>query len=428
VCLNVGCIPSKTLLHLAEVVVEARDLARHGVEFGAPRLDLAKIRAFKAEVVGKLTGGLANLARRRKVEVVQGVGRFTGPNRLSVEAPDGSAREIAFEHAIIAAGSRAVRLPGLPDDPRIMDSTDALELAEVPERLLVVGGGIIGLELAAVFHALGSRITVVELESQLMPGTDADLVKVLHKAIAARYAGISTGAKVTGVEARDDGLHVSFEGEGAPTRDVFDRMLVAVGRRPNGDRIGADAAGIAVDERGFVPVDEQLRTNLSHVFAIGDVAGAPLLAHKATHQGKTAAEVIAGRKVAFQPRAIPSVAYTDPEVAWVGLTETEARARGVPVRRASIPWQANARALGIGRAEGFTKLLVEPASNRILGAGIVGRSAGELISELALAIEMDADAEDVALTIHPHPTPSETVAFAAELAEGTITDLYAPKR
>jgi dihydrolipoamide dehydrogenase len=428
VCLNVGCIPSKTLLHLAEVVVEARDLARHGVEFGAPRLDLAKIRAFKTQVVGKLTGGLDGLARRRKVQVVQGEGRFAGPNLLRVEAPGGGATAIAFEHAIVAVGSRAVRLPGFPDDPRIMDSTDALELAEVPERLLVVGGGIIGLELAAVFHALGSRVSVVELERQLMPGTDADLVKILHKLIAARYAGIFTGTKVTGVEARGDGLHVSFEGEGAPARDVFDRLLVAVGRRPNGDRIGAEAAGLAVDARGFVLVDAQLRTNLSHVFAIGDVAGPPLLAHKATHQGKTAAEVIAGRKVAFEPRAIPSVAYTDPEVAWVGLTETEARARNVEVRRVAFPWQASARALGIGRAEGVTKLLVEPASNRLLGAGIVGRNAGELISELALAIEMGADAEDVALTIHPHPTLSETLAFAAELAEGTITDLYAPKR
>jgi dihydrolipoamide dehydrogenase len=428
VCLNVGCIPSKTLLHLAEVVEEARDLARHGVEFGDPQLDLAKIRAFKTSVVGKLTGGLDGLARRRKVQVVRGEGRFAGPNLLRVEVPGGGATQIAFEHAVIAAGSRAVRLPGFPDDPRILDSTDALELAEVPERLLVVGGGIIGLELASVFHALGSRVTVVELERQLMPGTDPDLVKILHKRIAERYAGIFTGAKVTAVEAGGDGLHVSFEGEGLPARDVFDRVLVAVGRRPNGDRIGAEAAGIAVDARGFVPVDAQLRTNLPHVFAIGDVAGPPLLAHKATHQGKTAAEVIAGRKVAFEPRAIPSVAYTDPEVAWVGLTETEARARGIEVRRVAFPWQASARALGIGRAEGVTKLLVEPASNRLLGAGIVGRSAGELISELALAIEMGADAEDVALTIHPHPTLSETVAFAAELAEGTITDLYAPKR
>jgi dihydrolipoamide dehydrogenase len=279
-----------------------------------------------------------------------------------------------------------------------------------------------------VFHALGSRVSVVELERQLMPGTDPDLVKILHKLITGRYAGIFTGAKVTGVEARGDGLHVAFEGEGAPAHGVFDRMLVAVGRRPNGDRIGAEAAGVHVDERGFVPVDAQLRTNVPHVFAIGDVVGPPLLAHKATHQGKTAAEVIAGRKVVFEPRAIPSVAYTDPEIAWVGLTETEARARAVEVRRVAFPWQASARALGIGRAEGVTKLLVEPASNRLLGAGIVGRNAGELISELALAIEMGADAEDVALTIHPHPTLSETVAFAAELAEGTITDLYAPKR
>lgn len=427
VCLNVGCIPSKALLHLAGVVVEARDLARHGVEFGEPRFDLARIRGFKDEVVGKLTGGLSGLAKRRRVQVVRGEGRFEAPHRLRVEGPDG-ARTLAFEHAIIATGSRPTRLPGLPDeDPRVMDSTDALELAEVPERLLVVGGGIIGLEMASVYHALGSRVTLVELLDQLMTGTDPDLVRPLRKRIDGRYERILLGTKVGGVEAREDGLHVTFEGGDGPGRGVFDRLLVAVGRRPNGDQIGAEAAGVQLDPRGFIPVDAQLRTNVPHLFAIGDVTGPPLLAHRASHQGKTAAEVIAGRKLTFDARAIPSVAYTDPEVAWMGLTELEAERRGIEIRKSVFPWQASGRALGMGRSEGLTKLIVDPATSRILGAGIVGVHAGDLISELVLALEMGADAEDVALTIHPHPTLSETVAFSAEMAAGTITDLYLPK-
>ena len=427
VCLNVGCIPSKALLHLAEVVTEARDLARHGVEFGEPRLDLARIRGFKDGVVAKLTGGLAGLAERRKVEVVEGVGRFEGPHLLRVEGAGGE-RTVAFEHAIIAVGSRSAQLPGLPDDPRVMDSTAALELEEIPARLLVIGGGIIGLEMASVFHALGSRVTVVELLDALLTGTDPDLVKPLQKIIEARYEEVLLSTKVTGVETGPGGLLVSFEGARVPAHGRFDRVLVAVGRRPNGDRIAAEAAGVTVDERGFIRVDEQLRTNVPHVFAIGDVVGEPMLAHKASHEGKTAAEVIAGRKVAFDPRAIPSVAYTDPEVAWMGLTESEAKAREIPFRKVSFPWTASGRALGIGRAEGLTKLLVDPESRALLGAGIVGRSAGELISELVLALEFGADTEDLALTIHPHPTLSETLAFAAELSEGTITDLMPPKR
>ena len=428
VCLNVGCIPSKALLHMAEVVGEARALAEHGVEFGEPRFDLAKIRAFKEGVVRKLTQGLAGLAKRRKVQVVQGVGRFEGPQLLRVEAADG-ATTISFENAIIAVGSRPVRLPGLPDeDPRVMDSTAALALEEIPERLLVIGAGIIGLELASVFYALGSRITVVEILEQLIPGADPDLVKPLQKLIQTRYENVLLGTEVTAVEARDDGLHVSFEGEAASEAGVFDRVLVAVGRRPNGDRIGAEAAGVNVDQHGFISVDAQQRSNVPHVFAIGDVVGPPMLAHKATHEGKVAAEVIAGSKAAFDAQAIPSVAYTDPEVAWMGLTETEAKQRGVEIRKASFPWAASGRALGIGRPEGHTKLILDAESGRILGAGMVGRNAGELIAEAVLALELGADAEDLALAVHPHPTLSETVALAAELAEGTITDLYVRKR
>ncbi len=428
VCLNVGCIPSKALLHLAQVLVEARELDAHGIRFGEPEIDLEKLRAFKDSVVGKLTGGLASLAKRRKVRVVEGAGRFEGPHLLRVRTPGGE-QTVAFQHAVIAVGSQATELPGVPqDDPRVMDSTSALELAELPERLLVVGGGIIGLEMAGVFHALGSRVTVVELLDELMAGADRDLVKPLQKLIEKRYENVFLGTRVTGVEARDDGLHVSFEGEGVPAKDVFDRILISVGRRPNGDRVGADAAGVAVDEQGFIPVDAQLRTNVPHVFAIGDVVGPPMLAHKATHEGRIAAEVIAGHPVRFEAKTIPSVAYTDPEVAWMGLTETEAKQQGTPIRKASFPWQASGRALGIGRAEGVTKLIVDPESNAILGGGITGPGAGDLISELVLALELGADAEDVALTIHPHPTLSETVAFSAEMAEGTITDLYLPKR
>jgi dihydrolipoamide dehydrogenase len=427
VCLNVGCIPSKALLHVAEVLAAAEALADAGVAFGQPKLDLERLRAHKDAVVGKLTGGLAQMAKQRGVTVVTGSGRFTGPKRLAVETADGEA-VVGFEHAIVAAGSRGVALPGFPEDPRILDSTSALALEDVPARLLVVGGGIIGLELATVFAALGSEVTVVEMLDRLMAGPDPDLVRPLEKRIRARWAGIHLGTRVAGIEPRSDGLHVRFEGERAPAEAGFDRVLVAVGRRPNGDRIGAEAAGLRVDERGFVPVDERLRTNVPHVSAIGDVARAPLLAHKASHEGKVAAEVIAGLPSAFDTQAIPAVAYTDPEVAWVGLGEAEARARGVEVDVARFPWQASGRALGIGRAEGLTKLVFARDTRRLVGAGIVGPHAGELISECALAIEMGADAEDVALTVHPHPTLSETVAFAAEVAAGTVTDLYVPRR
>ncbi|MBW1884739.1 MAG: dihydrolipoyl dehydrogenase [Deltaproteobacteria bacterium] len=428
VCLNVGCIPSKALLHLSEVLTEVRSLGAHGIEFGEPRIDLDKIRSFKNSVVDKLTGGLSGLAKRRKVTVVQGRGSFEAPHILSVEGAS-ERKTIAFHHAIIATGSSVVEIPGFPnDDPRLMDSTDALTLEVIPERLLVVGGGIIGLELASVFHALGSKITVVELLDQLMTGADPDLVKPFQKIISGRYENIFTSTKVTSIEAREDGLHVSLEGADAPAHDVFDRVLVAVGRRPNGGEIAAEKAGVAVDERGFIAVDNQQRTNVPHIFAIGDVVGQPMLAHKATHEGKTAAEVIAGKKSAFEPLTIPSVAYTDPEVAWMGLTELEAKKQNIEIRKASFPWAASGRALAIGRSEGVTKLLLDPATSRLLGAGIVGPNAGELIAELVLALELGADAEDLALTIHPHPTLSETSAMAAEMAEGTITDLYVPRR
>jgi len=402
VCLNVGCIPSKALLHIARVISEAEESASFGVRFGEPAVDLDALRAWKTSVVDKLTGGLAGLARQRKVEVVRGTGRFTGPHTLDV---DGTS--VSFDHAIIAVGSSAIELPGVSG----MDSTDALELERVPERLLVVGGGIIGLELATVFDALGSRITVVELMDQLIPGCDADLVRPLHKRVAGRYEAIHLGTTVDSIDT-----------------SAYDTILVAVGRRPNGALIGAEAAGVAVDERGFIAVDEQLRTNVAHIHAIGDVVGGPMLAHKATHEGKVAAEVIAGHDVTFDARSIPSVAYTDPEVAWTGLNETEAKAQGTAYEKATFPWAASGRALGLGRPEGLTKLLVDPQTQRVLGAGMVGVSAGDLIAEVVHAIEMGAEAEDIALSIHPHPTLSETVAFAAELAEGTITDLYAPKR
>ena len=427
VCLNVGCIPSKALLHVAEVLAAAEALAEAGVTLGPPKLDLARLRAHKDAVVGKLTGGLAQMAKQRGVTVVTGTGRFVDAKTLAVDTADGEAR-VRFEHAIVAAGSRGVALPGLPDDPRILDSTSALALEEVPGTLLVVGGGIIGLELATVFAALGSEVTVVELLDRLMPGPDPDLVRPLERRVRERWAGIHLETRVAAIEPRADGLHVRFEGAKAPPPARFDRVLVAVGRRPNGDRIGAEAAGLRVDERGFVPVDERLRTNVPHIHAIGDVARPPLLAHKASHEGKVAAEVIAGLPAAFDTTVIPSVAYTDPEVAWVGLGEAEARARGVEVEVARFPWQASGRALGMGRPEGLTKLIFARDTKRLLGAGIVGPHAGELISECALAIEMGADAEDVALTVHPHPTLSETVAFAAEVAAGTVTDLYLPRR
>jgi dihydrolipoamide dehydrogenase len=427
VCLNVGCIPSKALLHMAKVVSEARELAAHGVQFGAPQFDLDKLRAWKDGVVGRLTGGLAQLAKQRRVQVVQGVGRFESDHSLAVETAEGT-RRIAFEHAIIAAGSQPVSLPGLPQDPRIMGSTGALMLADIPARLLVIGGGIIGLEMATVYDALGSKVTVVELTPELIPGCDRDLVRPLQKRIQQRYENILIETKVVGVEALDEGLRVSFEGKKSSDQDTFDRILVAVGRRPNGHQIGAEAAGVRVTERGFIPVDDQQRTNVPHIFAIGDIVGQPQLAHKATHEGKVAAEVIAGRKVAFAALAIPSVAYTDPEVAWMGLTEREAKDKGLEVDKAVFPWAASGRALGMGRDEGMTKLLLDKETGRVVGAGIVGPHAGDLIAEAMLALEMGADAEDLALTIHPHPTLSETVAFAAEMADGSITDLLPPKR
>jgi dihydrolipoamide dehydrogenase len=414
VCLNVGCIPSKALLHTAKVMAEARSLA--GVRFGEPELDLDRLRDWKDEVVGKLTRGVAGMAKGRKVRVVHGSARFTGPHTVQV-----GEETIAFEHAIVAAGSQAIRLPAIPhDDPRVMDSTGALELADVPARLLVVGGGIIGLEMATVYDALGSQVTVVELADQLIPGCDPDLVKPLHQRIAGRYAAIHLQTVVDRVDPGEDGLAVTLS-SGEEQR--FDRILVAVGRVPNGAALGLETAGVHVDERGFVPVDAQRRTNVPHVFAIGDIVGPPMLAHKASHEGKVAAEVIAGENVAFDVRGIPSVAYTDPEVAWVGLNETEASEQGIEVEVARFPWQASGRALTLGEPDGLTKLLVDPHSRQVLGAGIVGANAGELIAEPTLALEFGADASDIALTVHAHPTLSETVGFAAAVADGTITDL-----
>jgi dihydrolipoamide dehydrogenase len=424
VCLNVGCIPSKALLHIARVLSEAEEAAESGIRFGEPAIDVDALRAWKEKVVGRLTGGLAGMAKQRKVEVITGVAQFAGPNLLDVEGTT-----VSFDHCIIAAGSQAAQLPGFPeDDPRVIDSTGALELEAIPERLLVVGGGIIGLEMATVYDALGAGVTVVELLDSLLPGCDPDLVRPLQKRIAGRYDAIHLGTRVAGVEANGDGLQVSFEGDGAPEAQRFDRILVAVGRRPNGGRLAAEKAGVQVDERGFIPVDRQMRTNVAHIFAIGDIVGEPMLAHKASHEAKVAAEVIAGHDVAFDARTIPSVAYTDPEVAWMGLTETEAKAQGIPHEKASFPWAASGRALSLSRPDGLTKLLVDPETRRVLGAGIVGVSAGDLIAETVHALEMGADAEDLALTVHPHPTLSETVGFAAEIAEGTITDLYVPKR
>jgi dihydrolipoamide dehydrogenase len=421
VCLNVGCIPSKALLHMARVIADAEESEAHGVRFAAPEIDLDALRTWKGSVVDRLTGGIDGLAKQRKVDVVRGTATFTGPHTIDVDG-----EEIAFEHCIIAAGSSAARLPFLPDDRRIMDSTDALDLEDVPARLLVIGGGIIGLEMATVYDALGAGVTVVEMLDQIIPGADPDIVRPLHRRIQERYDAVNLGVTVTAVEASTDGLRVTFEG--GPEPATFDRILVAVGRRPNGAALKAEAAGVAVDERGFIAVDEQMRTNVGHVFAIGDVVGEPMLAHKAMHEGKVAAEVIAGDNVAFDVQTIPSVAYTDPEVAWMGLTESEAGTRGIEVQTAKFPWAASGRALTLGRSEGVTKLIVDPGSRRVLGAGIVGVNAGELVAELVHALEMGADAEDLALTVHPHPTLSETVGLAAEAATGTITDLYLPKR
>jgi dihydrolipoamide dehydrogenase len=429
VCLNVGCIPSKALLHAAKVIAESREMSGHGISFAAPTVDLDKLRGWKDGVVKRLTGGLAGLARQRKVTVVAGVGRFTAPNMLAVEQSGGGTKTVSFEQAVIAAGSEPVTLPFIPHaDPRVIDSTGALALDGVPQRLLVIGGGIIGLEMATVYHELGAKVTIVELMDQIIPGADKDIVTPLHKRIARQYEAIHLKAKVTRVEATAEGLVVSFEGGTAPATDRFDRILVAVGRRPNGRLIGAENAGVQVDERGFVAVDRQMRTNVGHIFAIGDIVGQPMLAHKAVHEGKVAAEVAAGRNSFFDATVIPSVAYTDPEVAWVGLTENEAKAKGIKYGKGAFPWAASGRSLSLGRDEGMTKLLFDEATERVLGCGIVGPNAGDLVAEAALAIEMGCDAADIGLTIHPHPTLSETVGMAAEMFEGSITDLIAPKK
>ena len=427
VCLNVGCIPSKVLLHTARFIDEAAAMEAHGVSFSHPVIELAKLRGFKDGVVGKLTHGLETMARQRKVEIIQGSVTFSSPHAARV-AGDGAPREVTFAKAIVAVGSQSVELPGMPwGDPRLMDSTAALELEEIPDRLLVVGGGIIGLEMACVYAGLGSKVTVVELTPTLMPGTDPDLVKPLQRRLEKRYEAIHLETRAKQVDVADHALVAHFEGK-HQGRQEFERVLVAVGRVPNGNRINAGAAGLHIDEKGFIPVDRQMRSNAPHIFAIGDVVGGPMLAHKATHEGKVAAEVCAGGKSAFDARVIPSVAYTDPEVAWVGVTEAEAKGQGLNYGVGKFPWAASGRALGNDRAEGFTKLLFDRATKRVIGAGIVGSQAGDLIAECALAIEMGAEAADIGLTIHPHPTLSETIAMAAEAFEGTITDLYIPRK
>ncbi|HHI94003.1 MAG TPA: dihydrolipoyl dehydrogenase [Gammaproteobacteria bacterium] len=428
VCLNVGCIPSKALLHTAQVLNEAAEFADIGVNFNKPEIDLDKLRAHKDRVLGKLTGGLKQLAKQRKVNIVHGYGKFTSANTIKVEAEDGSKTVVGFDNCIIAAGSRVTKLPFIPwDDPRVMDSTDALEIEEIPERLLVVGGGIIGLEMATVYDALGAKVTVVELSSGLIPGADRDVVRPLERRIKKRYENIYLNTKVTAIEATEKGMLCSFDGKKAPESDTFDRVLVSIGRSPNGLLIDADKAGVSVDERGFIAVDKQQRTNVNHIFAIGDIVGQPMLAHKATHEGKVAAEVISGKKTFFDARTIPSVCYTDPEVAWMGKTEDECKAEGVAYEKGVFPWAASGRSLSLGRDEGMTKVLFDD-NHRIIGAAMTGPNAGELIAEAVLALELGADIEDIALTIHPHPTLSETFNFAAEVAEGTCTDIYAPKK
>lgn len=424
VCLNVGCIPSKALLHAAKVIDEAESMAAHGVAFGKPKIDAMKLRGWKDKVVGRLTGGLVQLAKQRKVTVIQATAKFASANRLVLD----NGESVAFEKCIIAAGSQPMSLPGTPDDPRIVDSTGALNLDDVPKRMLVIGGGIIGLEMACVYSALGTKVSVVELTNSLMPGTDPDLVRPFHKFISKRYERIMLGIKVSAMQATPAGIEVSFDGKNAPEAQVYDRVLVSIGRRANGDQIDADKAGVDVDKRGIIAVNKHMQTNVPHIFAIGDLAGGPMLAHKATHEAKVAAEVAAGEKSAFDARTIPSVAYTDPEIAWVGVTETEAKTDGIDYEKAQFPWAASGRALSLGRDEGFTKLLFDKNSGRVIGGGIVGPNAGDLIAEVGLAIEMGADAADISLTIHPHPTLSETVAFAAEAYEGTLTDLYMPKK
>ncbi len=428
VCLNVGCIPSKALLHTAQIINEAEEMSHHGVKFDKPQIDIRELESWKSSVVNQLTGGLKALAKTRKVTIIQGEGSFTSPNTLKVEGPDGEKR-ISFDNCIIAAGSRVTKIPVFPnDDPRMMDSTDALELEDVPEKLLVIGGGIIGLEMATVYDALGSKITVVELQDSLIPGADKDIVKPLLKRVQEKYDNIYLNTKVSNIEPKDDGLLVTFEGKDAPEQAMFDKILVAVGRSPNGKLINAEAAGVMVTDHGFIETDGQMRTNVPHIFAIGDIVGQPMLAHKATHEGKVAAEVIAGQKSVFEPMTIPSVAYTDPEVAWMGMSEDEAKKQGIDYVKGAFPWAASGRSLSLGRDEGLTKALFEKETGRLIGACIVGPNAGELIAEAVLAIEMGADAEDIGLTIHPHPTLSETLGFAAEMAEGSITDLMPPRK
>jgi len=429
VCLNVGCIPSKALLHTTAIINETRDMAAHGVTFGEPKIDLDKLRSFKESVIGKLTGGLGGLTKQRKVDVVHGLASFKSSNEIVVKQDDGTEKAFEFRHAIIAAGSQSVKLPGFPyEDERLMDSTGALALSEIPKRLLVIGGGIIGLEMGSVYAGLGSQVTVVELSPGLMPGCDPDLVRPLQKRLKKQFENIFLSSKVTGIASKPEGLEVTFEGESAPGTDTFDRVLLAIGRSPNGGKLNAEAAGVNVTDRGFIEVDSQQRTNVPHIFAIGDIVGQPMLAHKATHEGKVAAEVIAGMKSHFDALTIPSVAYTDPEIAWMGLTETDAKAQGIAYEKGVFPWAASGRALSMDRSEGLTKVLYDPETNRLLGCGIVGMNAGELIAESVLALEMGADLEDLALTVHPHPTLSETINFAAEVAEGTVTDIYAPKK
>ena len=436
VCLNVGCIPSKALLHTAKVITEAEETAHHGVSFSAPNIDLDALRNWKSnDVVAKLTGGLTQMAKQRGVTVVVGLGAFNSPNQIVVTGNDGKITTIGFENAIIAAGSQATKFPGAPTDAsgktdeRIMDSTGALALTDIPKRMLVIGGGIIGLEMGTVYDALGTKVSVVEFMDGLIQGCDRDLVRPLQKRMEKRFEAIMLSTKVSTIEAKKDGIHISFEGEDAPKESqVYDRVLVSIGRRPNGKNIGAELAGVAVDERGFIAVDKQMRTNVPHIFAIGDIVGQPMLAHKATHEGKVAAEVIAGHKVEFQAACIPSVAYTDPEIAWAGVTELDAKAKGIEYEKASFPWAASGRAISVARTEGITKLIFDKTTHRLIGAGIVGVNAGELLAEAVLAIEMGADAHDLGLSIHAHPTLSETVCFAAEMKEGTITDMLPPKK
>ena len=430
VCLNVGCIPSKALLHTAAIMDEAKAMAAHGITFGPPEIDLAALRTHKEKVVGKLTTGLAGMAKARKVTVVTGTGRFLDPNHVEVELTDGSGKKVVrFEKAIIAAGSEAVTLPFIPEDPRIVDSTGALELRQIPKKMLVIGGGIIGLEMATVYSTLGTRLDCVEMLDGLMPGADRDLVKVWERFNAPRFDNIMLKTKTTAVDAKDDGIHVTFEGENAPAEpQVYDMVLVAVGRSPNGNLIDADKAGVAVTERGFIPADHQMRTNVGHIYAIGDIIGQPMLAHKAVHEAHVAAEAAAGKNSAFDARQIPSVAYTDPEIAWAGLTETEAKEKGIKFGKAVFPWAASGRAIANGRDEGFTKLLFDEETHRCIGGGIVGTHAGDLIGEVCLAVEMGADPVDIGKTIHPHPTLAESVGMAAEVFEGVCTDLPPSRR